>query len=159
LIACNKQSDEDSGSGAPVPDVTVAKVQRAPVVQSLIVSGNLAAAPNRDAKLAALVPGRIARVLVVEGDHVKEGQPLAEIDSTLLRDQEHQAAAAVAQAQASTDNARLAAQREEGLLGRGISSRKDVEDARTQSAVSAATLQQAEAALASAKSQLSRATV
>jgi len=161
LAGCGRHSgdEEESSAAAPVPDVTVAKVERASIAQNLIVSGNLAALPNRDAKVAALVPGRIARVMVVEGDAVKQGQALAELDGTLLRDQQHQAEAAVAQAKANLDNAHSAAQREEGLLGRGISSRKEVEDARTQLAVNAATLNQAEAALATAKSQVSRAVV
>ncbi len=160
LAGCSKPGgDEDSAATTPVPEVTVAKVERAPITQSLIVSGNLAARPNRDAKVAALVPGRIARVLVVEGDRVKEGQSLAEIENTLLLEQARQAEAAVAQAKASVENARLAAQREENLIGRGISSRKEVEDARTQLAVNTATLNQAEAGLATAKAQLARATV
>jgi multidrug efflux pump subunit AcrA (membrane-fusion protein) len=145
LAGCSKHGgdDEESTSAAPVPDVTVAKVERASITQNLIVSGNLAALPNRDAKVAALVPGRIARVMVVEGNSVKEGQALAELDGTLLRDQERQAEAAVAQAKANLDNARVAALREEGLLSRGISSRKEVEDARTQLTVNTATLNQA----------------
>jgi RND family efflux transporter MFP subunit len=160
LAGCGKPGgDEDSRAATPVPEVTVAKVIRAPITQNLIVSGNLAALPNRDAKVAALVPGRIARVEVVEGDRVKSGQPLAELDSTLLQEQERQAEAAVAQAKASVDNARLAAEREESLLTRGISSRKEVEDARTQLAVNTATLNQSEAGLATAKAQVSRSVV
>lgn len=161
LSGCSKHSgdQEESEAAAPVPDVTVAKVVRSEIADELIVGGNLVAPPNRDAKVAALVPGRIARVLVVEGTPVREGQTLAEIDTTLLREQERQAEAAVAQAKANLDNARLSLQREESLLGRGVSSRKEVEDAHTQMAVNAANLEQAEAALASAKAQLSRATV
>jgi RND family efflux transporter MFP subunit len=160
LVACSKSgSDEESAATTAVPEVTIAKVERAPIAQNLTVSGNLAALANRDAKVAALVPGRIARVLVMEGDQVKEGQSLAEIDNTLLREQERQAEGAVAQAKANADNSQLAVQREEGLLGRGISSRKEVEDARTQTAVSIATLNQAEAGLASAKAQVARSIV
>lgn len=162
LSGCSKHSgdsDETETASTPIPDVTIAKVVRAPIADSLIVSGNLAAQPNRDAKVAALVPGRIARVLVVEGTPVREGQTLAELDTTLLREQARQAEAAVAQAKASAENARLSLQREEGLLGRGISSRKEVEDARTQVAVNNANLNQAEAGLATAKAQLARAEV
>src|SRR4249920_2848196 len=79
LVRCGKPSGaEESGTPSPVPDVTIAKVERAPISQNLIVSGNLAALPNRDAKVATPAPGRITRVLVVEGDHVTEGQVLAE---------------------------------------------------------------------------------
>jgi cobalt-zinc-cadmium efflux system membrane fusion protein len=142
-----------------VPDVTVATVVRGSVSENLIVSGNLAAPPNRDAKVAALVPGRVARVLVVEGTAVKEGQVLAELDTTLLREQERQAQAAVTQAKANVENARVSANREEGLLAKGVSSRKEVQDAQTQLAVTSGALSQAEAGLATAKAQVSRANV
>lgn len=161
LGGCGKHGggEDDEKAGTPEPEVTVAKVTREKIAQDLIVSGNLAALPNRDAKVAALVPGRIARVLVVEGDKVTEGQPLAELDSSLLKEQERQAEAAVTQAKATVQNATLAAQREETLLTRGVSARKEVEDARTQLAVAQATLQQQEAGLATAKAQVARSTV
>ena len=160
LAACGRHdADDEEKKGEPVPDVTVAKVVRGVISDNLIVNGNLAALPNHDAKVAALVPGRIAKVTVVEGDHVTAGQVIAELDSTLLREQERQAQAAVAQAKATVENARLTAQREESLLQRGVSSRKEVEDARTQLAVAQATLQQQESALATARAQVSRANV
>ena len=162
LAGCGKKGDpgdEASPENKAVPDVTVTKVVRAPVADNLIVNGNLATEPNRDAKVAALVPGRIARVLVIEGTPVKAGQVLAELDTTLLREQERQAAATVAQAKASVENAKLNEQREESLLGKGVSSRKEVEDARTQVAVNTATLNQAEAGLTTARVQAERASV
>src|SRR5690348_17163790 len=72
LAGCGKKSSQADENGGTVPEVTVARVERASISQNLIVSGNLTALPNRDAKVAALVPGRIARVLVVEGSQVKE---------------------------------------------------------------------------------------
>jgi membrane fusion protein, heavy metal efflux system len=156
LFSCQKNESQDEKNPTAVPEVTIAKVERGPISQDLIVTGNLAALPNRDAKVAALTPGRVLKLLVSEGDPVHEGQPLVEIDSTLLREQERQAEATVAQAKASADNARLNAEREEGLLGRGISSRKEVEDARTQLQVNTATLAQAEAGLAAIKVQVAR---
>jgi RND family efflux transporter MFP subunit len=161
FAACGKHGDaaDEEKKAEPVPEVTVAKVVRGLIADNLIVNGNLAALPNRDAKVAALVAGRISRVLVIEGDHVTAGQTVAELDSTLLREQERQAEGAVAQAKATVENARITSQREESLLERGVSSRKEVEDARTQLAVAQATLQQQEAGLATARAQVSRSVV
>lgn len=160
FTACGKHSEESTAAtGVPLPDVTVTKVAREVIVNELTVSGNLAALPNRDAKVAALVPGRIAKVLIIEGDRVTANQPIAKLDATLLREQERQAEAAVNQAKATVENARNSAQREETLLGRGVSSKKEVEDARTQLAVAQATLQQQESALATARAQVSRSVV
>jgi RND family efflux transporter MFP subunit len=161
IAGCGRHGDPDEGenSNTPVPEVTLAKVERGVIAQDLTVSGNLTAVPNRDAKLSALIAGRIAKVLVAEGDQVKEGQLLAELESQSLVDQMHQAEEAVTQARANAENARLAAKREEDLQQRGISSRKEVEDARTQMAVNDAALRSAEAALSVSKTQLSRAAI
>jgi len=159
VLGCGKGSDKAAEDAGPVPEVTLTKVKRTAISQELLVSGNLAALPNQDAKIAALVPGRIARVLVTEGDPVRSGQALAELDSVSLRDQLRQAEAAVAQARANAENARLSAQRNENLLQRGIAARKEVEDARTQLAVTESTLKQAEAALSVARTQVSRALI
>ena len=153
---CASHSASSADDTTPVPDVTVTRVQRAPIAQELFVSGNVASPPNRDAKVAALVPGRISRVLVTEGDPVTAGQILAELDNVALVNQERQAEAAVAQAKASVDNARISARRNESLLQRGIAAQKEVEDARTQLAVAEAALKQAEAALAAARTQVAR---
>jgi membrane fusion protein (multidrug efflux system) len=160
LAGCSKNpGGDETTTAAPIPSVTIAKVERATIAESLIVSGNLAALPNRDARVAPLVPGRVASVLVGEGDRVKNGQALAELDGTLLLEQERQEEAAVAQARASVENAKLAVDREEGLLGKGVSSRKEVEDARTLLAVNSALLRQAESGLATSKAQLARSVV
>lgn len=157
LAGCGKTKDDEEA--AAVPEVTVATVERKMLDDSLLISGNLVALPNRDAKVAALVPGRIQTVLVTEGDRVAARQPLAQLDPASLADQARQAEAAVAQAEANLKNARITAQRNEGLLQRGIAARKDVEDARTQVSVDEAALQQAEAARSAARTQLARTVV
>lgn len=162
IAGCGKRKaddEESSGGATAIPEVTVTKVSKATLATPLVVNGNLTGPPNRDAKVAALVPGRVARVAVVEGDAVKEGQILAELESSQLKDQVRQAEAAAAQAQANVENARISAERNQGLLQRGIAARKEVDDARTQLAVNEAAFRQAEAALSVARTQLSRAEI
>jgi len=161
VSGCGKHGDSQDSANetGPVPEVTVTKVKRAALDSTLAVNGNLTGPPNRDARVAALVPGRVAHVLVAEGDVVHEGQVLAELESSQLQDQVRQAEAAVAQTKANLENAKITAQRNEGLLQRGIAARKEVEDARTQVAVNDAALRQAEASLSVSKIQLSRAEI
>ena len=161
LCGCNKpKADEKAGDDEkPTPEVTLTKVERADLAQELMVSGNLAATPNHDAKVSALVPGRIARVLVTDGDEVKAGQALAEVESGPLQDAVHQAEAGVTQAKAGLENAKLSADRNEDLLKRGIAARKEVEDAHMQLSVTQAALKNAEAALSTAQTQLARAVI
>ena len=161
LWGCRQQSrgeDEPKGSTAAA-EVTVTRVQEGPLFENLLVSGNLVSLPNQDAKVGALVPGRIERVFVKEGDRVSAGQPLAQLENAPLRDQVRQAEAAVAQARANVENARIAAERNQRLLERGIAARKEIEDAKTQLAVNQAALSQAEAALAVARAQVARTTI
>jgi membrane fusion protein (multidrug efflux system) len=156
---CSRGSASDEGAGektAVVAEVTVAKVERASLSRVLSVSGTINARPNQDVRVSSLVAGRIAQILVAEGDAVKKDHVLAKIDDKTYRDQLQQVEGAVQQAHAQLDNARLARQREETLFERGIAARKDVEDARTQEKVGEAAVRQAEAALALARLQLAR---
>ena len=151
------ESAEDSGNAAAaVTEVTVTRVERADIATTLSVSGTVAALPNQDVRVSSLVPGRVARMMVAEGDHVRAGQDLAKIDDRPYQDQARQVEAAVEQARANLENARLNRDRNENLVQRGIAARKDLEDARTQLRVDEAGLRQAEAALALARLQLTR---
>jgi RND family efflux transporter MFP subunit len=163
LAACSRKpqaaEDNDVKADEIVAEVTVTRVARAHISQTLPVTGTIAALPNQDVRVSSLVAGRIAEMLVAEGDHVSQGQILARIDDHVYRDQLRQADAAVAQAQANLENATLNRARNENLFERGIAARKDLEDARTLESVSSAALRQAEAALALARLQVARAEV
>ena len=165
LLACSPKpashgEDDTPGSASePVAEVTLTRVARADISSTLAVSGTVAGLPNQDVRVSSLVPGRIARMRVAEGDHVRAGQVLAKIEDSPFFDQNQQAEAAVEQAKANLENARLNRDRNENLFQRGIAARKELEDARTQASVSEAALRQAEAALALARLQLSRTAV
>lgn len=156
LAGCSHGSADDHGDQAVHAQVTITKVARSDISETILLTGTAAAPPNDDVKVSALVPGRIAELNVAEGDRVKAGELLAKIDDRPYRDQLQQAQAAEQQAKASAENARLAQQRNEDLFQRGIAARKDLEDARTQESIANAALQQAEAALALARLQLAR---
>ena len=159
LAGCSRGSasdDEEVGKTAVVAEVTVARVERAAVSRQLAVSGTINARPNQDVRVSSLVAGRIAEMLVAEGEAVRKDQVLARIDDRPYRDQLRQAEASAQQAAAQLANARLARQREETLFDRGISARKDVEDARLQEKVGEAVVQQADVAVALARLQLAR---
>jgi RND family efflux transporter MFP subunit len=159
LCGCSKSGAADDAAAkkedAPT-QVTVTKVSRADVSRILQLSGSVGAVPNRDVKISSLLPGRVAELTVAEGDRVTTGQLIAKIDDHSLRDQIAQAEAGEATAQANVENAKLNLARNEDLVQRGIAARKDLEDARTESSVTAAALRQAQAALSTARLQLSR---
>jgi RND family efflux transporter MFP subunit len=157
--ACSHTASQSGESTGAVAEVTLTQITRANVSQILNLTGTIAALPNRDVRVSSLVPGRVAEMKVAEGDRVRAGQLVAQIDDRPIRDQLAQAEAAAAQARANLANATLARARNENLFERGIAARKDLEDARTQESVAAAALQQAEAALSLAGLQLARTSV
>lgn len=137
----------------------MALVARREMIRFASITGTVAPAPNRDARVSSLVPGRVVELRAAEGDRVVAGEVLARIDDRPFRDQLQQAEAAEASARASLANAQAALKRNEYLLARGIAAQRDVDDARTAEAVAEAALRQAQAALALARLQLSRAEV
>src|SRR5579862_2049978 len=159
MSACNKaggSDDEAAQKEAAVAQVTLTTVSRGDISRILLVNGPVAAPPNRDVKISALVPGRVSELSVAEGDHVSAGQIVARIDDHSFRDQVTQAEAAEQQAQANLENAKLNLARNEDLVQRGIAARKELEDARTESSVDQAAVRQATAALSVAQLQLAR---
>jgi len=157
LSGCSHASTEEAtGEAAAKAEVTLTRVERAPISEVLSLTGTAAALPNRDVRVSALVAGRINELIVAEGDRVAAATVVAKLDDRQYRDQVSQAEAAAQQAKANSDNAQLALGRNEDLFQRGIAARKDVEDARTQASVAAASLRQATAALEIARLQLGR---
>ena len=68
------------------------------ITDTLVVRGSIAALPNEDVKVSALVAGRVDAVTVAEGDSVRQGQVVARIDTRTVQDQQRQAQAAKQQA-------------------------------------------------------------
>jgi RND family efflux transporter MFP subunit len=159
IAGCSHPATEEAGGEAAKAEVTLTRVARAEISQTLTLTGTDAALPNQDVRVSALVAGRIAELKVAEGDRVQAGEVVAKLDDRSYRDQLQQAEAAAQQAKANLENAQLALARNEDLFQRGIVARKDLEDARTQASVAAAAQRQAEAALEIAHLQLTRAEI
>src|SRR5579863_2898430 len=76
---CSRQSaDEDTAYSAKA-EVTLTRVARADISETLSLNGTASALPNEDVRVSALVPGRVAELNVAEGDRVKAGEILARL--------------------------------------------------------------------------------
>jgi len=108
---------------APAPAVPVRVVSVAPVsgVTELDVPGTVRL--KRETPLAFNTPGRIAAILVREGDRVQAGQLLARLDTTALGANQYAAAADVVRARADVKRA-------EDLFAKGWVTAPRVEQAR-----------------------------
>jgi RND family efflux transporter MFP subunit len=157
LAGCSKKpADETADAANAVAEVSVTQVKRGDIAEIMRITGTVAALPNQDVKIPAQVAGRVVEMRVAEGDRVTSGQLLAKIDDHTYRDQLAQAAATESQARANLENAKLNHARSEDLFKRGIASRKEAEDTRTQESVAEAALAQAQAAASAARLQVQR---
>jgi multidrug efflux pump subunit AcrA (membrane-fusion protein) len=101
LSSCRQEVQAKSGEATvPIQVRTPAVVDRA---ESVSASGSVEGSETAD--VAFLVSGRVARVLVEEGQHVNKGQLLAEIEPTDYRNAFNAAAAQKNAAQATADRA------------------------------------------------------
>ncbi len=151
--------------GGSVP-VTVATVAQKDVPIDIQVVGNVEAYLTISVK--AQVGGELTRVYFREGDFVKKGDPLFEIDPRLLIAQLNQAQANLARDEAQLGQidanlARDAAQekyaqaeavRYDSLLEHGLISREQAEQIRASADASSATVRADDAALKSARAAL-----
>ena len=146
LTACGDKKDKPAAAGAATKAraVTIGRIESRALGGGFEASGQLV--PREEAAVGSELSGfRVARVFVEEGAWVRAGQPLAQLDDTLLRAQIAQQAALTAQAQAEA--ARVA-----GLDGQGVLSQEQIESRRY-----AAKAQ--EAALAELRTRSSRMTI
>jgi HlyD family secretion protein len=143
LAGCGKKEVADNPV-ASAPTVSVTTIQRRVLGGGISASGSLL--PREEAAVGSELSGyRVAYVRADEGDWVKAGQPLAQLDDTLLRAQIDQQAAQTAQAEAQ-------ANRVAGLDNEGVLSQEQIETRRFQALA-------AKAALAEMKTRDARMTV
>ena len=157
LGACHACHREEAAGGAPAAVVVpIEKVARGEVADVAQATGPLEAPPGMDVKLAPIAAGRLAQVLVAEGDRVRRGQVLARLDVTPLRDLVVQAEAQLAQARAQEANAVTRLGRASQAFAAGVAAGQEVDDARLQSDSAKASVRTAEAVLSTASNQLAR---
>ena len=116
------------GAGAPVP-VTVGTVVQKPMPIEVKVIGT--AEPYSTVAVRAQITGELISVNFKEGDDVKKGQVLFELDRRPLEAALQQAQANLARDTAQAANAEAQAQRYQDLAERGIATKEQVDTSRT----------------------------
>ena len=154
LASCKKQEEQQA---MPPPEVGVleAKPQTLPLQRDMV--GRLSA--YRSADVRARVAGVLEKRLYTEGTDVKEGQPLFQIDPAPLRASLASAQGQLAAAEATYANAKVAATRARSLAPQAYVSKSDLDTAEATERTSAASVQQARAAVDTARINLGYATV
>lgn len=127
--------------------VSAIPVQTRTFAVAISISGE--ARPVRDMQVAAPATGvRILQILVDEGDTVREGQPMARLDTSLAAAQTRAAEAAVAEGQSAAVRARREFERADSIRESGALSDEAIE-------MRQAAMVAADARLAAARAQLS----
>jgi len=145
------------GGGMPALPVTVLEAQPTKVPISVEVMAQTEGA--KETEVRARVGGIIVKRLYQEGEPVKEGQPLFQIDRAPYEIALAQAKAALAGAKAQAEQAAREAARLKGLLDKQAISRKEYDDATANDAISHAAVLAAEATLRQAELNLAWSTV
>jgi RND family efflux transporter MFP subunit len=134
---------------ATAPEVTVEVAAPATLSQAIRVTGTLKT--DETVTLSTKATGLVRRVTVKEGDRVRRGQLLIEIDDRDLRAQRDRAAAAIQAAAAQAESARAAVRAAEARLQQAKTGR-DIKNVAADSQY-----RTAEQALAAARTRLSQA--
>ncbi|HEY7293134.1 MAG TPA: efflux RND transporter periplasmic adaptor subunit [Vicinamibacterales bacterium] len=163
--ACSGQAQQQTpgpgtgrggGQNTPVP-ITAAQVEQKPVPLDVQGIGTVIAAST--VAVHAQITGELTSVNFKEGDDVQQGQVLFTLDKRPLEAALLQAQANLQRDEAQAQNARASLVRYEDLLKRGIATREQVDQFRTQAAALDATVVADRAAVDSAKVQLDYATI
>jgi HlyD family secretion protein len=146
LTACQPKATGDKAQ-AQARAVSVIAIGPRDMQGGLTASGALVPWEEVDI-FPQLTTYRVIKVLVDEGDHVKAGQAVAQLDDTLLREQVAQAQALARQQDVQAQRAEEEADRVKGLDKAGILAQEQIDERRfaAQAAVAQAKAQEAAAA-------------
>ncbi|MES2180097.1 MAG: efflux RND transporter periplasmic adaptor subunit [Gemmatimonadota bacterium] len=152
--ACSKKPEQRARP--PVP-VVVTKARLADVPYTIEANGVVV--PLKAANVGSQVEGIIQRVAFAEGQEVKQGQVLFEIDSRPYRASYSQALANLARDKANADNAQLEAERYATLAAKDYVTKQQADLQRATAAATAATMAATQAAVSTAKFNLDNTTI
>jgi len=141
-----------SNAAASAPPVTVAVAQQEPVPIEIDAIGN--AQPYRTVQVKSMVDGQIDRVGLQQGQDVRAGQIMFQLDKRPFKAALDQALGKLAQDEATAANNKALAARANTLLKEGVLAAQDVQTTDAQAQSSAAAVQADKAAVEQARVNL-----
>lgn len=160
LGACTQQASsaaEKKTAGGPAIPVVVASVLKKTVPLRVEAIGNVE--PYKTVAVKARVDGQIVKVFFADGQEVKEGQPLFQLDARPFEASLQQAEAALLRDKAQLDRAKTQQERYQDLLHKNFVSPDAYAQFVTNADTAAAAVRASEAALESARLQLEYSTI
>ena len=134
-----------------------ARVKMGEIVSTVSAPGNVKAVT--EVQISAYVMGKITRIPVKEGDRVRQGQILVQIDPANYAAQVKQARASLDLAKANLAQSKLVHQRNKELFDKGLLSQEGFEQVNTDYQLNQARVIQAEASLEQAQDTYAKTTI
>jgi multidrug efflux system membrane fusion protein len=141
----------------PVPTVSVTTTKPAPL--PYVVTANGQVEPNRTVAVQSLVSGQLTRVAIAEGDEVREGQVLFQIDARPFRAEVDRLQSTLARDEATLVRARGDSVRFASLDKDGYVTKQQLDQAYAEASALAATVAAGRASLQRARLDLENTTV
>jgi multidrug efflux system membrane fusion protein len=151
--SCSK----DEGRRGGRPPIVVAKAEHRTVPYDIAATGTVE--PVQSAAVSSNVGGLVTRIHFREGDDVREGQALFQIDPRPMRAEVDRLSAVLQRGRAQATIARSDYERATALAKRGVISAQELDQRRASAEALAATVRADSAALSGARIDLSYATV
>lgn len=143
--------------GSKRVSVQTAKLKKGEVISTVSAPGNVKA--ETEVQISAYVMGKITRLPVKEGDRVRKGQVLVQIDPASYAAQVKQAQASLELAWANLAQTELVFKRKQELFNAGLISQEEHEASATQYNLDRARLTQAEATLDQVRDTYTKTTI
>jgi len=144
-------------SGEKVYTVEADKVKKGDLAS--VVSGSGKVQAKKDVKIGATVPGLIISLPVKDGDIIKKGQLLVQIDPSEYKSAVAQATAQLNSAEANFEQAKLLHERQQKLFEKSLTSKEQYDASLTQYDVAKAQYDQSQASLRQAEDLLAKTTI
>ena len=153
LSGCTKKEQaQAAGGGRPPAPVVVASVEQRDIPVQISAIGNVEA--YQTVQIRSQVNGQIQKVLFREGEDVRQGQELFQLDKRPFQADLEKAIGQMKHDQAQSENSRIQAERYSGLEQQGIVSHEQAEQIRAQSKADASAVEADKAAVDAARVQL-----
>ena len=139
-------------AGRPAAPVVVASVEQRDIPVQIHAIGNVEA--YQTVQIRSQVNGQIQKIFFKEGEDVREGQQLFQLDQRALQADLDKATGQLKHDQAQAENSRLQAERYSGLEKEGIAAHEQADQLRAQAKADAAGVEADKAAVEAARVQL-----
>lgn len=154
LVGCGKKDDSQTASAGsrPAAPVVVAVAEQRDVPVQVTAIGNVE--PYQTVQIRSQVNGQIQRIFFKEGEDVRKGQLLFQLDKRPFQADLEKAIGTLQRDEAQAANSRLQAERYNTLEAQGVASKEQADQVRAQAKADASAVYADKAAVDAAKVQL-----